>query len=146
MTAPPPTAAKRPLVTRRRIVYTIALIIAAVALVAAFMIHPEPTKPVRPRAIVAVSPGEGDTEIRQTEVFAELDPAFDGDLTINGRPIPKDQEDRLQTGNVRIGFTPGKDKEFSSFPPGRNCAVVRYWPTAEGEASATTYSWCFNLH
>jgi len=144
MTAP--TTPKKPLITPRRLLYTLALTVAAVALVVAFMGHPEPTKPSRPRAIVALSPGEGDTDIRQTEVFAELDPSFDGELVINGTVIPKDQEDRLQTGNVRIGYTPGKGKEIGSFPAGRNCAVIRYWPTSEGEASATSYSWCFNLH
>jgi hypothetical protein len=142
----PGPSAPQPVFTRRRVAYILALAVAAGALVVAFMGHPEPVKPARPKAVAALSPGEGDTDIRQTEVFVELDPAFDGDLIINGTVIPKDQEDRLQTGNVRIGFTPGNGKEFSSFPAGRNCAVVRFWPLAEGEGSAATYSWCFNLH
>jgi hypothetical protein len=132
--------------TRRRIIYAFALVAAGIAGVSAFLIRPEPTKPTRPPAIVAISPGEGDTDIRQTTVFAEIDSAFDGELSINGHVIPKDQETRIQTGNTRIGFTPGKDKDFSSFPAGRNCAAIRYWPISEGEASSSTYSWCFNLH
>jgi hypothetical protein len=132
--------------TRRRIIYAVALIAAGIAGVSAFLIRPEPTKPARPPAIVAVSPADGDSVLHQSEVFAEIDGAFDGELSINGHVIPKDQEERLQTGNTRIGFTPGNDKDFSSFPAGRNCAAIRYWPISEGEASSSTYSWCFNLH
>jgi hypothetical protein len=131
---------------QRRLVYVAVLIVAGVLMVMAFMIHPEPTKPARPPALVAVSPGEGDTDIRQTTVFAELANGFDGELVIDGRVIPKDQEERLSTGNVRIGFTPGKDKEFSAFPAGHNNAEIRFWPVDEGPHSSTSYSWSFNLH
>lgn len=132
--------------TKRRAIYAVLLVIAFGFLVAAVRGHPDETTPVRPAAIVAVYPAEDDAEVRQTVVFAELLNDFDGDLTINGRPIPKDQEERLATGNRRIAFTPGQDKEFSAFPAGRNCAVVRYWPVDQGPSAATTYSWCFNLH
>lgn len=132
--------------TQRRLIYTALLLVAGVLMVMAFMIHPEPTKPARPPAVVAVSPGEGDTEIRQTTIFAELASGFDGELRINSRVIPKDQEERLSTGNTRIGFTPGKDKEIPAFPPGHNCAEIRFWPVDEGPQSASNYSWCFTLH
>ena len=137
---------KKPLVTRRRAVYTVLLLLAAVLFVAAFMIHPEPTKENKPAAVVAVSPGNGDTEVRQTTLFAELGAEFDGELSFDGRSIPKDQLDVLQTGNVRLSFTPGPGKEFTAFPAGRHCASVSYFPRTEGSASLTNYSWCFTLH
>ena len=132
--------------TRRRLVYGVLLAIAAVSAVAAFLIHPEPTKPDRPPAVVAVSPIEGGTEVRQTTLFAELGPQFDGELSFNGRPIPKDQLDVLQTGNVRLSFSPGPEKEFKSFPAGRACAAVTYYPRSEGPTASSSYSWCFTLH
>jgi hypothetical protein len=133
-------------ITRRRIVYTVLLTVAAVAFVAAFLIHPEPSTPDRPPAVVAVSPDEGATALRQSEIFAELGPDFDGELAFDGKPIPRDQLDVIHTGNVRIGFTPGPGKEFASFPVGRHCATVLYYPRAEGQASTTSYGWCFELH
>jgi hypothetical protein len=122
---------------RRRALYALLLSIAAVAAVMA---------PDRPVAVVAVSPVEGATEPRQTTLFAELDPTFSGELSFQGRAIPMDQLDIIQTGNVRLSFTPGPGKEFSAFPPGRNCAEVTFFPKAEGQASTSTYSWCFTLH
>jgi hypothetical protein len=132
--------------TRLRIIYTVLLAVAAVLFVAAFLIHPEPTKPPRPKAVLAVYPAEGDRDIRQTTVFAELDPAFKGSLTIDGRLIPDDQVDTIQTGGNRISFTPGPGKEFTALRPGNNCAAVRFYPISEGETAVSSYSWCFNLN
>jgi hypothetical protein len=133
-------------ITRRRVVYTVLLTVAAVAFVAAFLIHPEPTTPDRPPAVVAVSPEEGATALRQSEIFAELGPDFAGELVFDGKAIPMDQLDVIQTGNVRLSFTPGAGKEFTAFPVGRHCATVMYYPRAEGPASTTSYGWCFELH
>ncbi|HEV7887710.1 MAG TPA: hypothetical protein VGO92_09135 [Acidimicrobiales bacterium] len=132
--------------TRRRLLYGLALAVAAVAFVAAFLTAPDPAPPDRPPAVVAVSPSENTKEVRQTTVFAELAADFDGTLLLDGKPIPDDQVDQIQTGGNRVSFTPGPNKEFTSFTPGRHCAVVRYWPVSEGEGSATTYSWCYELH
>lgn len=133
--------------TRRRIIYVLLLAVAFAALVTAFMIHPEPTKPVRDKAIIAVSPDEGETEPRQTTVFAELTADYEGVLSINAHEIPLDQIDRVSTGNNRVAFTPGPDKEFRALPAGRNCARVDFWPTGQTrEAASRSYVWCFNLH
>jgi hypothetical protein len=140
------TRTRSRVITPRRIVYAAMLTVAAVAFVAAFLIHPEPTKPARPPGVVAVSPAEGAKDVRQTTVSAELAAGYDGELTdIAGRVIPKDQVDRLQTGGLRLSFTPGPDKAFTSLPAGRVCATVRFWPQAEGEQTAQNYSWCFQL-
>jgi hypothetical protein len=148
MTAPSsrPAPAKKPLVTRRRVVSTALLLLALVLFVSAFRIHPEPTKEDRPPAVVAVSPGNGDTDVRQTTLFAELRAEFDGELSFDGQAIPKDQLDVIQTGNVRLSFTPGPGKAITSFAAGHRCATVSYFPRAEGAASITNYSWCFTLH
>jgi hypothetical protein len=133
--------------TRRRLIYAVLLAIAFTALVAAFLIHPDPSAPVRDKAIVAVSPDVGNTEPRQTTVFAELASDYEGALSINNREIPDDQVDRLQTGNNRLAFTPGPDKEFSALPAGRTCARVDFWPAGQTrEAASRSYVWCFTLH
>ena len=99
-----------------------------------------------PAGIATVYPKPGTPSVeRQTVVFAELQPGFDGNLAINGRVIPDDQIDKLSTGNVRISFTPGPGKEFSQFPPDRNCAVLSFWHTGQSPSEGKQYSWCFNL-
>src|SRR5437764_1319935 len=80
-----------------------------------------PATPPRDQAIGVVYPGVGAFVERQTQVYYELDPSYDGVLQINGVEIPEDQVDRLSTGRTRIGFTPGPGKELSRFPPARNC-------------------------
>jgi hypothetical protein len=147
MTAPAPAVARRPLVTRRRIVYTVVLAGAAVALVAAFTIHPDPVAVPRDPAVVAVSPKENDTDVRQTTISVDLATTYSGSLRFDGVTIPDDQVDRIQTGYNRISFTPGPGKEFRSLPAGRHCAAVTYWPTGQDPVNTSkTYAWCFNLH
>jgi hypothetical protein len=148
MTAAPTAPAKRrPLLTTRRLVYAITLAGAAVALVAAFTIHPEPKPIPRDAAIVTVSPKEGDTDLRQTTVSADLVASYSGSLRFDGTAIPDDQVDRINTGNNRVSFTPGPSKEFTRFAPGRHCATITFWPTGQPpESTSRSYAWCFNLH
>ena len=142
----PAVAASRRRRRIRRGIYAVLLSIAAVSFVAAFFLFEEETELVRPQAIRSVSPIEDAQEVRQTSIYAELAAGFDGELSFDSNPIPLDQTDKLQTGGNRISFTPGPDKEYESFEPGRHCASVRYWPVSEGEASSSTYQWCFDLH
>ena len=130
----------------RRLVYSVLLSIAAVSFVAAFYLSEDEPEIVRPQAVRAVSPIEEAQEVRQASIYAELAPGFDGELAFDSRPIPLDQTDKLQTGGNRISFTPGPEKEFTSFDEGRHCAEVRYWPVVEGPDSFSTYRWCFDLH
>lgn len=130
----------------RRLIYAALLSVAAVSFVGAFFLFEPEEELVRPQAIRSVSPIEDAQEVRQTSIYAELSPGFDGELTLDSRPIPLDQTDKLLTGGNRIGFTPGPEKEFSKFSPGKHCATVMYWPVAEGRDSASTYRWCFELH
>jgi len=131
---------------RRRVIYGVLLTIAFGCLIAAVLLSADPEDVDRPQGVFAVSPVENATEVRQATVSAEIDADFDAALIINRTEIPKDQTDFLQTGNMRVSFTPGEGKEFSRFPSGRNCARIVFWPIGEDRATTSRdYGWCFTL-
>jgi len=133
-------------VTLRRVVTSLLLVVAAGGFVVAAHLHVDaPATPPRDQAIGVVYPGVGAFVERQTQVYYELDPSYDGVLQINGVEIPEDQVERLSVGQTRIGFTPGPGKEISRFPPSRNCATALFWHRDQTRAAARMYSWCFNL-
>ncbi len=138
---------RRPMPRGRRFaIYGVLLVIAFAALIGAIVSTGDPEEVVRPDDVIAVSPIENANEVRQATVFAEVTATHDAVLNINGTEIPLDQMDRLQTGNLRVSFTPGDGKEFTRFPAGRNCARVDYWPVGQvRENTSKSYSWCFNL-
>ena len=119
------------------------LAVSFVGLIAAFIMHEEePEAVARPRQVAAISPEPGTLQLRQTEIFAELDPTYVGSLSINGTPIPDDQLDVV--GLSRFSFTPGEGKELRSLPPGRNCAEVIF-RLAVGGGEPGRFRWCFNV-
>jgi hypothetical protein len=133
--------------TKRRVVYAVLLAIAFGCLIAAVLLSADPEDIDRPDGLIAVSPVENATEVRQATVFAEVSVAYKARLVINRVDIPDDQASELLTGNRRVSFTPGEGKEFKRFPSGRNCVRVVYWPAEEQETVDNTrdYGWCFTL-
>ena len=133
------------LFTFRRVVSSVLLAGALAGFVVAFVMHEEdPELAAKPRQVTAVSPEPGTLQLRQTEIFVELDPSYKGSLSINGTLIPDDQLDVIG-GLNRISFTPGKGKELRSLPPGRNCSEVTFEPAVGAGADAGRYRWCFNV-
>ncbi|MGH9181738.1 MAG: hypothetical protein ACRDY5_08490, partial [Acidimicrobiales bacterium] len=83
-------------------------------------------------------------QLRQTEIFAELDPAFTATLSVNDVVIPDDQLLVIE-GLNRYSFTPGAGKEIEQLPAGRTCAVVNYQPTGGSGALPASFRWCFDV-
>ena len=135
------------IVTRRRIVISLLLAVAFAALLASANAHHDAKPaPPYPAPIASLYPRPATPSIeRQTAVFAELKPGYDGRLEIDDRKIPDDQIQRLATGNMRLVFTPGEGREFTQFRPGLNHATVVYWRTGTDPNSGTAYTWYFNL-
>lgn len=133
------------LFTFRRVVSSVLLAGAFAGLVVAFIMHEEdPEAAAQPRQVTAVSPEPGTLQLRQIEIFVELDPTYRGSLSVNGRPIPDDQLDVIG-GLNRISFTPGAGKELRSLPAGRNCAEVIFEPAVGTGGDPGRYRWCFNV-
>ena len=141
------STATRParLFTVRRVVSSLLLTVAFVGIVVAFILHDDSPNPLlRPRAVRAIAPEPASLQLRQTEIFAELDPLYRGGLSVNGTEIPDDQLDIIE-GLNRYSFTPGEGKEVDELPPGRNCAVVTFDQAANPGTDPGNYRWCFNV-
>ena len=141
-----PAVGPKRLVTLPRVVMSVLLALSAAGLYVAFTLHDDSPNPrFRPEAVSAVSPEPGSLELRQAEIFVELEPAYTGTLVVNDRPIPPDQLQVIE-GLNRISFTPGAGQEIETLPAGRNCVVVRFEPVGGQGEPPGTYRWCFNVH
>ena len=96
-------------------------------------------------AIVAVFPGQGELELRQTRIGVELDVAYTAVLAVDGIEIPEDQHER-EPALGHVFYTPGEGKETGELEPGRHCATAHLWRFDETREDARQFSWCFNLH
>ena len=146
MAAPAPARAARPrLVTLPRVVISVLLAFSVAGMYLAFTLHDDSPNPrLRPQAVRTVSPEPGSLQLRQGEIFAELEPTYRGSLTINGVVIPDDQVAVIE-GLNRYSFTPGAGQEIEELPAGRTCAVVSYERVdAAGELPAS-FRWCFEV-
>ena len=132
-------------ITLRRVVLAVLLAVAGGSLYLAGTLHDDSlTAGARSRVVRSVSPSPGSIQLRQTEIQAELDSTYTGELTINGTPIPDDQLAVIQ-GLYRISFTPGVGREIEALPAGDNCAVVRFRPVAGTNGQPGSYRWCFSV-
>lgn len=142
VTAP---ATARRLFTPRRVVSSVLLALAFAGLYLAFILHDDsPNARLRPQAVRTVSPEPGTLQLRQTEIFAELQPTYRGTLAVNGTTIPDDQLDVIE-GLNRVSFTPGEGRELESLPPGRTCAVVTFELVTDPDTEPGSFRWCFNV-
>ena len=133
------------LFTVRRVVSSVLIAVALGGLVVAFIMHDETPNPrLRPAAVGAVSPEPDSLQLRQIEIFAELDPLYRGTLSVNGTIIPDDQLNVIE-GLNRYSFTPGDGLEIDELPPGRNCAVVDFEPAVDEGGDPGSFRWCFNV-
>lgn len=95
-------------------------------------------------AIERVIPTEGDKILQQDPVGIDLVAGYDAELQLNGIQIPEDELDRTPQLDL-IEFTPAPGKSVEQYKPGQNCALVTYWPLAQGREQYSTFSWCFTV-
>ena len=137
---------RRPFFSLQRLVISVLLAGAIVTLVVAFTLH-EDTEPIRltHEAVRTVSPKPGETVLRQTEVFAELETGYTLDaLRIDGQAVGGDDLEHI-AGLNRWSFTPGEGKAITRFDPGRTCATAEFHADAAAD-NPQTFTWCFALH
>jgi len=160
-----PPSRRRPsrfhgLVTRRRVVSSLALAGASALLVLGFQESQDggvDVRQSRPAAVLRVFPTEGAAALRQEPIGAQLADELTGEIEVDGRAIPVDQTERpvVSTGaNTpaarglsglnQVSFTPGPGKDITSLSPGDHVVRILYWRTAgETRDQAAAYSWSF---
>lgn len=148
------------LVTKRRVVSSLALAVAAALLVIGLQESQDggvDVRLTRPTPVLDVFPTEGASSLRQEPIGAQLADEYTGEIEIDGRPIPVDQTERpvVATGDSapaprglsglnQVSFTPGPGKDITSLQPGPHAARVVYWLKAgETRAQGKAYSWTF---
>jgi hypothetical protein len=120
-----------------------------------------------PDAIESTSPAPGDRQVlRETAVEVKLKGGYSARLTIDGialntinldeylqsvgAPEPGEQirfppGAIFDAGNARITFQPTDDAQISEFTIGIHNATVTFWKTIEGERTADSFSWTFEV-
>jgi len=153
----------QPLFSWRRVVIVLLLLAAAGSLVIAAGSAEDTGKGgALDSAIVSYTPDPGGRVLRQSQVGVELEPGYDGRLTINGVAIPEEQMvgaivpgseawERLTPEQQRLGprpnnknlvmFQPGEGKAITEYDTGAVDVSVRFWKLDEGPDSARTVSY-----
>lgn len=117
-------------------------------------------------AIVAYLPTPGGRVLRQSQVGVELQPSYDGRLTINDVAIPEEQMvgaivpgseawERLTDVQRQQGprpntkqlvmFQPGEGKAITEYDTGTVEISVRLWKVADGPQTARTVTYAINV-
>jgi hypothetical protein len=129
--------------TKQKLALAVPLVIAAVAVVAAFFVGGNDTPQADDRIVEAIIPGNNDKVLQQAEVGIDLQSGWDASLTIDGIAIPLDQYTKI-VPQGRVSFEPGPGKALEFLPAGQNCVVARYWPLSNPEQNFSR-SWCFTV-
>ena len=120
-----------------------------------------------PDAIESTSPAPGDRQVlRETAVEVQLDGGYSARLTIDGvalrtinldeylqsvgAPDPGEQIQLppgalFDASNARITFQPSDDAQITEFTTGIHNVTVTFWKTLEGERTADSFSWIFEV-
>lgn len=116
----------------------------------------------RPAAIESVSPVENAVQVLQQEgVAVDFEYGYEARLFIDGLELPITLLGQVDVapgemielpptavfdaGNAVLSFKPVDGALIESFTEGRHEAKVVFWRTAEGEDTASTYRWSFNV-
>jgi hypothetical protein len=129
---------------RKRLVMGILAAVAVGGIVFVFSSDNE-NIPERPAAVEAVSPQGGEHNLRQVTVSADLAPGYTGYLTWDGVEVAADDLQIVDALNS-ITLSPQPDSDYRTLQPGPHCAGVVYWLLGQNRDTASTYTWCFNLH
>ena len=116
----------------------------------------------RPAAIESVTPVENAVQVLQQEgVVVDFEYGYEAKLFVDGIELPITMLGQIDVapgemielpptavfdpGNAVLSFQPVEGAVIESFAEGRHEAKVVFWKTDEGEDTARTYRWSFNV-
>lgn len=116
-----------------------------------------------PDEIEAISPGDDERVLRQSQVIVDFVDGYMAKLFIDGIELPMTRLDEVSAGanvepgaqidlpptaifdpgNYRISFLPQKGAPIETFTQGEHIGRVVFWPIEEDESKARSYTWTF---
>ena len=154
--APPPAIPREPLFSPRRVAFAVALAAALAFLAYSCSQGGDQGGGETDPAVLRRFPAPGARVLRQSEIGAELEPGYDGRVSINGVPGPEEQmngaipEDspefdpelgvRPNNKNL-VSFTPGAGKVIEELDTGEVRVRVRFWRITDGPEAAGSTTW-----
>lgn len=117
-----------------------------------------------PDTIENISPGPGDTVLRQSQIYVDLVAGYEAVLILDGLELPVTRLDELQgsgaqprpgaqvelpptaiydAGNFSISFQPQEGAAITGLFQGRHTASVVYWKVDESREKAQSFTWTF---
>ncbi len=116
----------------------------------------------RPAAIESISPVENAVQVLQQEgVMVDFEYGYEARLFLDGVEVPVIRLGEIEVepgqqidlpptavfepGNAVLTFQPVEGAPIESFSEGVHEAKVIFWKTADGEDTARTYRWAFNV-
>lgn len=120
-----------------------------------------------PDTIETISPGPGDTVLRQSQIIVDFTAGFDAVLVVDGLELPVTRLDELQgtgaqpkpgaqvelpptaiydPGNFSISFQPQDGAVITGLFQGRHTASVVYWKVTESREKARSFTWSFTVN
>lgn len=125
-------------------VYALLLVVVAVSVFVLFKKSQTNGVNVAGGAIEQVIPAPGSKILSQDQIGIDLAPGYEGELTLNGTPIPLDELTVVPQLN-QVTFKQTATSETQLIPAQQNCVVATYWPSASGPSQSSTYPWCFTV-
>jgi hypothetical protein len=126
------------------VVYVVLLIVVAVSVFVLFKKSQTNGVNLDDGTIEQLIPAPGSKILSQDEVGIDLAPGYEGELALNGTPIPLDELNVVPQLN-KITFKQTSSSETQLVPAQQNCLTATYWPSASGPSQSTTRSWCFSV-
>lgn len=120
-----------------------------------------------PDTIETISPGPGDTVLRQSQIYVDLVAGFEAVLVLDGLELPVTRLDELQgtgaqpkpgaqvelpptaiydAGNFAISFQPQEGAAITGLFQGRHTASVIFWKVDESREKARSFTWSFTVN
>jgi hypothetical protein len=132
-------------ITLRRVVLTLLLLVGVGAIILAFS-RTETSGGADDiaisggdNAVEALIPGRNAETLSQTEVGIDLSDGWTGALVLNGEELPEDQVNHIDALNQLLHRPP------DGLDSGQNCITAVIWRVDESREQGREVSWCFEV-
>ena len=128
---------------RYRLIY-LGLGVALIAVVVfAVVLSPDAPLPELPEAVEAITPADGDTVLRQTDLTIDMAIGYEIEVFIDSVLVPASEFSYVEPTAVWT-WVPGPGKRFEAWEPGLHSVLVRY-ERVVGGVDIGEHRWVFRV-